>query len=216
VGETQRLVVRCGLLPVGEIRMWTEWACNYRDEAHIALRARVRSNRALSAIFSLDGFFESCMGPDGFESSRATWTCTEGRKTRAEWLSFDRAAGVVRRAVSDRPPLADVPLRDGLRDLGAAIWWFRSELARGTPPAQLRVAVGRDVVEIVPGLRGEESLVLGGRTVRALRFEPEISRDGHRLKRNRYVVWFDAVPPHRIARIQVTSPYASLVAMAVE
>ncbi len=216
VGEEQVLVVRWGLLPVGEVRMWTEWAREEGDEPRIALRARVRSNRALSPVFAMDGFYESLMAPDGFESRRATWSCIERRRVVAEWLSFDPGAGVVRRAVAGREPLAEVPLDGGLRDLGAAIWWFRGELTKGIPPARLRVAVGRDVVEIRTEPRGEEWLAMAGRTLRALRFEPEVWRDGRRIERNRYVVWFAAGPPHPLLRIQVTSPYATLVATAAE
>lgn len=216
VGEDQVLVVRWGLLPVGEVRMWTEWALGDGGEPMIALRARVRSNRALSPVFSMDGFYESLMAPDGFEPRRATWSCIERRRVVAEWLSFDPGAGVVRRAVAGREPLADVPLEGGLRDLGAAIWRFRGELMKGAPPASLRVAVGRDVVEIRPARRGEEWLAIGGRTLRALRFEPEVWREGRRLERNRYVVWFAAAPSHPLLRIQVTSPYATLVATVEE
>ncbi len=216
VGEEQVLVVRWGLLPVGEVHMWTEWARDEGGQRWLALRARVRSNRVLSAVFSMDGFFESLMTSEGFESWRATWSCIERRHVFAEWLSFDRTAGVVRRAVAGGGALADVPLDGELRDLGAAVWWFRSELARGGPPLRLCVAVGRDLVQIRTTPRGEEWLTLAGRTVRALRFEPEVWRDGQRIERNRYLIWFGAGPPHPLLRIQVTSPYATLVATATE
>ncbi|MCX7819583.1 MAG: DUF3108 domain-containing protein [Kiritimatiellae bacterium] len=217
VGEHDLFVIRWGVLPVGELHIWTEWAPEgaQSPECGLVLCGRVRSNRALSPVFSLDGFYESVMDPEAFEPLRATWSCVERRRIVAEWLRFDRGAGVLRRAVSDRDPLSDVPLSGGLWDVGGAIWWFRRELSFGRRPERLRVAVGRDVVEVVPGERGPEPVALASGVVRCRRFEPEVWRGGRRLERNRYVVWLEAESPHAIARLQLVSPLVTLVATRV-
>lgn len=215
VGERQTLVVRWGLLPVGEISLWTEWTRGDDDESLIALRVRVRSNRALSPVFSLDGFYESLITPSGFQPHRATWNCTERQRVVGEWVKFDRSAGLLRRAVSDRPPMPDVELDDRTRDVGAAILWFRSELAKGNRPGGLRIATGRDLVEIVLRYRGEEPLAETGKGERSLCVEPEVWRNGRRSERNRYLLWFTTAPPNALVRVQVDSPYATLVATRV-
>lgn len=145
-----------------------------------------------------------------------TWwrTAALGRS----FFLFDEPAGVVRRWISSRPPLPDFPYDRDIRDAGSTIVWFRAQMAAGGLPPRFMVAAGPDLVEVEPGAAAGEERVktpaLG--VVACRRFEPTVRIDGRFVRRQKYRIWLEAAPPHRLIRLAVSIPGTTLYATLQE
>ncbi len=210
VGEEYLFAVRWGPVKLGEVRLWSEWAPDPAGD-RLALRARIRSNRALAAVFALDSYAETLADPVNLRPVVSTLHSVEKGRVREECLQFDAPDGRLRRWLSWRDPPPDEPPAADWRDVLTAVWRFRADMAAGRRPGRLAIAAGPDLVLVDPGEAASESVrvpALG--EVACHRFKPAVFRDGRPLRRNLYTIWLAEAPPHGPMRIAVETPSVTL------
>ena len=170
----------------------------------------------VSRFFEAKDRFETLAGADLLPTVHRR-DLLEGRRALTREAVFDRASGVVRIGAPGDPGAMSFRLSPGTRDVLTAFFYLRTLPLHPGDSVVVPVTDGGRAYTVAVRAVGLERVVIGGRSVNALRVEPSVSERVPRRAPVEVVVWLTPDAVHRVlaadvaagfgrVRLELTSP----------
>lgn len=210
VGEQLTFELSWGVLPVGQVRVWTEWV-REDDRWLLAIRMRTQSNKALSAIYPVDDYIESLVEPNAFLPVRFSKKINEGKSRYDETTVFNHARGMATWHSHRRNRTKEFPIEADTRDIPSLMWWFRKNAMEPGDETEFVVMADEKLYTVLPRPMARETVSTPrwGR-VACIRFEPQAQFDGLFVRKGRLWVWVAEDDRRLAVRLVAQVPVASV------
>jgi len=160
----------------------------------------------VSRFFEAKDRFETLAGADLLPTMHRR-DLLEGRRALAREAVFDRASGVVRIGVPGDPGAMSFRLSPGTRDILTAFFYLRTLPLRPGDSVVVPVTDSGRAYTLTVRTVGPERVVIGGRSLDALRVEPMVSERVPRRAPVAVVVWLSPDSAHRVLAADVAAGF---------
>ncbi|MFU8779828.1 MAG: DUF3108 domain-containing protein [Kiritimatiellia bacterium] len=217
VGEELVYQIHWGIVPVAEAVVTTAWQEGAEGEL-LVLRLRVRSNRAIAAIYPVSIDLESIVRMDGFRPLRHTQNRREGRRRSRLEVIFDYAGETATIRSIHRGREKSVPLEPGVRDVFTSLYYMRRYPFELGAKTHYRVLSDRNIYDLwlQTGNREVRVSSLNDQKVAAVAIEPEASVDDLFVHEGRPEIYVSRGARQLMLRMQVRVPIGSIRAVLSE
>jgi hypothetical protein len=160
----------------------------------------------VSRFFEAKDRFETLAGADLLPTVHRR-DLLEGRRALTREAVFDRASGVVRIGAPGDPGAMSFRLSPGTRDVLTAFFYLRTLPLHPGDAVVVPVTDGGRAYTVAVRAVGPERVVIGGRSVNALRVEPSVSERVPRRAPVEVVVWLTPDAVHRVLAADVAAGF---------
>lgn len=189
VGEGLTYRIFWGVIPVGHVRVTTEWI-KEDGQRRLVIQMRTRTGNVLSKLYPVDDFVETVIDPATFLPVRFTKRLREGRYRCDEVTTFDHANRVAHWMSRLNKKTRDIPIEPDTREL--LTFMYRMRLNRFEPgtKTQYRVLADEKLYDLEVHAEAIESFRVGDYGwVASVKLEPQASFAGLFVRKGRMWMW---------------------------
>lgn len=189
VGEGLNYRIFWGVIPVGHVRVTTEWA-EEDGQTRLVIRMRTRTGDFLSKLYPVDDFVEAVIDPATFLPVRFSKRLREGRYRCDEVTTFDHPNRVAHWMSRLNKKTRDIEIEAETRDL--VTFMYRMRLNRFEPgtKTQYRVMADEKLYDLEVRAGRIESFRVGDYGwVASVKLEPQASFAGLFVRKGRMWMW---------------------------
>jgi hypothetical protein len=215
VGEGLSYRIFWGMIPVGHVRVTTEWV-EEDGRTLVAIRMLTRTGDFLSKLYPVDDFVETLIDPAAFLPVRFSKKLREGRYRCDEVTNFDHANRVAHWRSNLNGKSKDIPIEPETRDLVSYMYHMRLKRFEPGTKNQYRVMADEKLYDLEVTAGKLESFRVGDYGwVSSVKLEPQASFAGLFVRKGRMWMWVSEderrIATKLVARVPVGSVSVLLV-----
>lgn len=214
-GETLTYRLHWGFIPIGEARVWNEWA-EFDGRELLAIRVRIRTNAFMDAIYPVNDFLESLVEPEGFLPVRFERNVSEGRYRLHEVTTFDHKAGKAHWRHLLKGTEETFSIESDTRDIISFMYHTRSRKLEPHSEYKFRVMADEKIYNVEVKTHGYDRFRLPGfNWVESLKVEPTANFEGLFVRVGRAAMWVSGDERRLCTKASVEVPVASVSAVLI-